>query len=39
LHLNGALNFGYYPDDFRANQPDESVIKAVISTESHPARR
>jgi biofilm PGA synthesis lipoprotein PgaB len=39
LHLNGALNFGYYPDDFRANQPDESIIKAVISTESHPARR
>jgi biofilm PGA synthesis lipoprotein PgaB len=39
LHLNGALNFGYYPDDFRANQPDEAVIKPVISTESHPARR
>jgi biofilm PGA synthesis lipoprotein PgaB len=39
LHLGGAPNFGYYPDDFRANQPDESVIKPVISVESHPARR
>jgi biofilm PGA synthesis lipoprotein PgaB len=39
LHLAGALNFGYYPDDFRNNQPEESVIKPVISVESHPARR
>jgi biofilm PGA synthesis lipoprotein PgaB len=39
LHLGGASNFGYYPDDFRANQPDESVVKPVISVESHPARR
>jgi biofilm PGA synthesis lipoprotein PgaB len=39
LHLGGASSFGYYPDDFRANQPDESVVKPVISVESHPARR
>jgi biofilm PGA synthesis lipoprotein PgaB len=39
LHLAGALNFGYYPDDFRNNRPDESLIKPVISVESNPSRR
>jgi biofilm PGA synthesis lipoprotein PgaB len=39
LHLAGARNFGYYPDNFLRNQPDEAVIKPVISVETNPARR
>jgi biofilm PGA synthesis lipoprotein PgaB len=39
MHLAGALNFSYYPDDFRNNQPEAAVVKPVISVESHPARR
>ena len=34
LHLNGVRNFGYYPDDFQANVPEEDVIKPVISVET-----
>ncbi len=34
LHLNGARNFGYYPDDFKANMPDEDLIKPVISVQT-----
>jgi biofilm PGA synthesis lipoprotein PgaB len=37
LHLQGARNYGYYPDDFLNNEPDESVIKPVISIEAAPA--
>jgi len=39
LHLNGARNFGYYPDNFLRNEPDEAVIKPVISVETNPVRR
>ncbi|MEO7031008.1 MAG: poly-beta-1,6-N-acetyl-D-glucosamine N-deacetylase PgaB [Herbaspirillum sp.] len=35
LHLAGARNFGYYPDDFLRNHPKESVIKPVISVETN----
>jgi biofilm PGA synthesis lipoprotein PgaB len=39
LHLGGARSWGYYPDDFLKNQPEESAIKAAISVETFPARR
>lgn len=39
LHLAGARNLGYYPDDFHNNQPQEDVIKPEISIETHPVRR
>ncbi|RJG07929.1 poly-beta-1,6-N-acetyl-D-glucosamine N-deacetylase PgaB [Noviherbaspirillum cavernae] len=39
LHLGGARHWGYYPDDFHQNQPDENVIKAAISVETFPIRR
>ncbi|PRC90602.1 poly-beta-1,6-N-acetyl-D-glucosamine N-deacetylase PgaB [Solimicrobium silvestre] len=35
LHLNGVRNFGYYPDDFQANVPQEDIIKPVISVETN----
>jgi len=35
LHLAGARNFGYYPDDFHANMPEEDIIKPVISVETN----
>lgn len=38
LNLLGARHLGYYPDDFHQNQPDESLIRPVISVRSHPVR-
>ena len=35
LHLQGARNFGYYPDDFQANVPNEDIIKPEISVETN----
>ena len=35
LHLNGVRNFGYYPDDFQANVPEEAIIKPVISVQTN----
>lgn len=35
LHLKGVRNFGYYPDDFQTNQPEEDFIKPVISVETN----
>jgi biofilm PGA synthesis lipoprotein PgaB len=34
MHLGGARNFGYYPDDFLNNQPEETLIKPVIFMET-----
>ena len=34
LHLAGARNFGYYPDDFHQNVPEESIIKPAISVDA-----
>jgi biofilm PGA synthesis lipoprotein PgaB len=39
LHLAGARHWGYYPDDFLKNQPEESTIKPAISAETFPGRR
>jgi biofilm PGA synthesis lipoprotein PgaB len=39
LHLAGARHWGYYPDDFLNNQPEESIIKPAISAETFPVRR
>jgi biofilm PGA synthesis lipoprotein PgaB len=39
LHLAGARHWGYYPDDFLKNQPEESIIKPAISAETFPVRR
>jgi biofilm PGA synthesis lipoprotein PgaB len=39
LHLNGARSFGYYPDDFLHNEPDEAVVKPELSVETNPGRR
>lgn len=39
LHLAGARHWGYYPDDFHKNQPEDSVIKPAISVETNPVRR
>lgn len=39
LHLGGARNWGYYPDDFHHNQPEENVIKPAISVETFTGRR
>lgn len=35
LHLAGARNFGYYPDDFHQNMPEEAIIKPAISVETN----
>lgn len=35
LHLAGARNFGYYPDDFHKNMPEEDIIKPAISVETN----
>ncbi|MGV8898089.1 MAG: poly-beta-1,6-N-acetyl-D-glucosamine N-deacetylase PgaB [Burkholderiaceae bacterium] len=35
LHLAGARNFGYYPDDFPAALPEEAQIKPAISVETN----
>lgn len=34
LHVKGVRNFGYYPDDFHTNLPEENLIKPVISVET-----
>lgn len=34
LHLKGVRNFGYYPDDFNTNMPEEELIKPVISVQT-----
>ncbi len=39
LHLNGARSFGYYPDDFLRNEPDEAIVKPALSVETNPMRR
>ena len=36
LRLQGARHVGYYPDDFHADQPRESVIKPAISAATQP---
>jgi poly-beta-1,6-N-acetyl-D-glucosamine N-deacetylase len=36
LERQGALNFGYYPDDFLHNHPRAEVIHPVMSLQSHP---
>ncbi|MCC8380146.1 poly-beta-1,6-N-acetyl-D-glucosamine N-deacetylase PgaB [Xenorhabdus sp. PB30.3] len=36
LQLNGAQNFGYYPDDFINNQPEMNSIRPVLSSEWYP---
>jgi len=35
LHLQGVRNFGYYPDDFQTDTPNEAIIKSVLSVESN----
>ncbi len=32
----GALNFGYYPDDFIAGHPDERLLHRAFSLQSYP---
>jgi biofilm PGA synthesis lipoprotein PgaB len=32
----GALNFGYYPDDFIAGHPDEHLLHQAFSLQSYP---
>ena len=34
LRIHGAQNFGYYPDDPYANQPDVDLIKRELSTQT-----
>jgi biofilm PGA synthesis lipoprotein PgaB len=36
LQLAGALNYGYYPDDFHHDQPVFAVIRPAISLSSQP---
>jgi biofilm PGA synthesis lipoprotein PgaB len=36
LERQGALNFGYYPDDFLHNHPRAELIHPVMSLQSHP---
>jgi len=38
LARNGALNFGYYPDDFVRDHPAARVIHREFSLQSHPYR-
>ncbi|MDX1762726.1 MAG: poly-beta-1,6-N-acetyl-D-glucosamine N-deacetylase PgaB [bacterium] len=39
LQRRGALNFGYYPDDFIGGHPSVEAIRAVISLETYPYRK
>jgi biofilm PGA synthesis lipoprotein PgaB len=32
----GALNFGYYPDDFIAGLPDQRTLHPAFSLQSYP---
>jgi biofilm PGA synthesis lipoprotein PgaB len=34
LRIQGALNFGYYPDNPFTNQPDLEMIKRELSTKT-----
>ncbi|CFW32790.1 hemin storage protein [Bordetella pertussis] len=34
LRSLGAINYGYYPDDFIANHPDAEVLRDVMSLKS-----
>jgi poly-beta-1,6-N-acetyl-D-glucosamine N-deacetylase len=36
LERRGALNFGYYPDDFLHDHPKSALIHPVMSLQSHP---
>ncbi|GKW13003.1 poly-beta-1,6-N-acetyl-D-glucosamine N-deacetylase PgaB [Pectobacterium carotovorum subsp. carotovorum] len=36
LQLNGAQNYGYYPDDFLNNSPELESIRPMISSEWYP---
>ena len=36
LQLNGALSFGYYPDDFIKGHPVLKEIRKGISLETYP---
>jgi biofilm PGA synthesis lipoprotein PgaB len=36
LERQGALNFGYYPDDFLHDHPRAELIHPVMSLQSHP---
>ncbi len=38
LQRRGALNFGYYPDDFHINQPQAEVIHPAFSLQTYPYR-
>ncbi|HEX7813296.1 MAG TPA: poly-beta-1,6-N-acetyl-D-glucosamine N-deacetylase PgaB [Burkholderiales bacterium] len=38
LQLLGALNIGYYPDDFIADRPALAVIKAALSVQTFPRK-
>jgi len=35
LRIKGAINFGYYPDDPMANQPNVDIIKRELSTKAN----
>ncbi len=39
LQRRGALNFGYYPDNFLSNQPAFAAIKGAMSLEEYPYER
>lgn len=39
LQVMGAVNFGYYPDDFISGHPDLAKIKPGISLETYPYKR
>ncbi len=36
LMRQGALNFGYYPDDFVADHPDQKLLHGAFSLQSYP---
>lgn len=36
LQRHNALNFGYYPDNFLLNQPSLTMLKTMMSLETHP---
>ena len=38
LQRLGAVNFGYYPDNFIANQPDANELHRVMSLQTYPYR-
>lgn len=39
LQRHGAINFGYYPDDFIAGHPQMSEIRPMISLGTYPYKR